>query len=179
MRKILLLFAFFINAFALSTSEILSLYDSGQYRQVCSNAVEKFFKENNDEAVINMYASSCLKIHEINRLSTPIFKLVRTKSARENAAYFADILFKKKLLYHAVIDDVDISYIRLPRSDYILSMIFDKFVKKEYEKDGDVYVFKEPNSDTYYELAKSDDEVQRLILRIYKNDDVVSEIEYW
>lgn len=181
MRSVLLLFLASVNIFAITMSDIVSLYNSQNYRQVCSNAVEKFFRDTNDEAVMNMYATSCLKIHEINRLAIASFKLVKTKEARENAAYFADIIFKKKLLYYAVIDGVDISYIRLPKSDYILSMIFDRFVKKEYEKDGDVYVFKEPNSDTYYELGKSyeEAEVMRIYIKTYKNEELISEVEYW
>lgn len=180
-RSFMFLLCLGLSAFGLDLAEIRNLFEAKNYRQVCSNSVEKLFKQTNDEALMNMYAISCLKINEINRLAIPMFKMVRSKEARENAAYFANILFKKKLLYHAVIDNVDISYIRLPKSDYILSTIFDKFVEKQYEIDGDSYFFKEPNSDTYYELGKNSDygDVVRLFLKTYKNDELISEVEYW
>ncbi|AQW86105.1 hypothetical protein CPIN18021_0904 [Campylobacter pinnipediorum subsp. caledonicus] len=180
--KYIFIFLFIANqCFAINGADIQNWFNNKNYSQVCSNAVEKFYKDNNDDGILNLYAISCLNTHQINRLTLPIFKLVKTKEARENAAYFADILFKKKLLYHAIIDGIDIDYIRLPKSDYILSMIFDRFVKKDYEKDGDIYIFNDNNSDTYYELGKSNDynEIQRIYIKTYKNDELISEIEYW
>ncbi|MBR8464051.1 hypothetical protein KDD93_05625 [Campylobacter sp. faydin G-24] len=179
MRKFIFLCIICNQIFAINASEIVADFSAGEYKKVCSNAVESYFKKSDDEEIMSLYGMACLKLHEINRLAAPMFKLVRNKQSRENAAYFADILLKKKLLYHAVIDDVDISYIRLPRSDYILSFIFDKFVKKEYINDSGTYIFKEANSDTHYELSVKDGEIKRLVLRIFKDEEIKTEIEYW
>ena len=79
----------------------------------------------------------------------------------------------------AILDGADISYIRLPKSDYILSFIFDKFVKKEYVEELGVFIFEEPNSDTRYELsAIAGSNFAKMILKIFKNDDLTSQIEY-
>ena len=76
-------------------------------------------------------------------------------------------------------DGADISYIRLPKSDYILSFIFDKFVKKEYVEELGVFIFEEPNSDTRYELSTIvSPNFAKMILKIFKNDDLTSQIEY-
>ncbi|MBE3605514.1 hypothetical protein CCAL13119_00880 [Campylobacter sp. RM13119] len=180
MKKILLILLTVINLFAINQQEIEELFSNGEYRKVCSNQVENFFKKTSDESIMSIYGISCLNIHELNRLASPMFKLVKTKEARENAAYFADILFKKKLLYHALIDNVDISYIRLPKSDYILSFIFDKFVKKEYILDGDEYIFKEKNSSTHYTLnVLKESQTNKIILKTFKDDELKSQIEYW
>ena len=88
-------------------------------------------------------------------------------------------MFKKKLLLHALLDGTDISYIRLPKSDYILSFIFDKFVKKEYVEELGTFIFEEPNSDTRYELNTSfGANSPKMILKIFKNDDLTLQIEY-
>ena len=82
-------------------------------------------------------------------------------------------------MLHAILDGADISYIRLPKSDYILSFIFDKFVKKEYVEELGVFIFEEPNSDTRYELsAIVGPNFAKMILKIFKNDDLTSQIEY-
>ncbi len=82
-------------------------------------------------------------------------------------------------MLHAILDGADISYIRLPKSDYILSFIFDKFVKKEYIEELGVFIFEEPNSDTRYELsAIVSSNFAKMILKIFKNDDLTSQIEY-
>ena len=180
MKKIIILLAFSVQIFAISGADIQGWFNGGEFKKVCSSQTENFLKDSSNEELISLYGMACLRIHEINRLALPISKLVRSKNARENAAYFADILLKKKLLYYALVDDVDISYARLPRSDYILSFIFDKFVKKEYIQDIDIYIFKEPNSDTHYELSVSQEkEIPKLVLKIFKNDELKSQIEYW
>ena len=140
--------------------------------------VEEFLKTQNNEEQISMFGIACIKMNDLNRLATPIDKLVKSEKSRENAAYFADILFKKKLLFHAMIDGVDISYIRLPKSDYILSFLFDKFVKKEYVEELGTFIFEEPNSDTRYEISPTNGQIPKLVLKIFKNNDLKSQIEY-
>lgn len=180
MKKILLFLSIAMSLKAVTSEEIFDWYENGEYEKVCSVKVEQFYRKTNDEAIINVYASSCLRSDQINKLSHPVSKLVKTRESRENAAYFSNILFQKKLLYHAIIDGVDISYIRLPKSDYILSMIFDKFVKNHYEKDGNKYLFKDENDDTFYEITTAvKDGLTKLVLKIYKDDELIGKKEYW
>ena len=180
MKKVTMIFSLALILQAITNDEIIDMYENGEYEKVCSIKVEQFYRKTNDEAIINIYASSCLRSDQINKLSYPISKLVKSKEARENAAYFSNIMFQKKLLYHAIIDGVDISYVRLPKSDYILSMIFDKFVKNQYEKDGYKYIFREENDDTFYEITQVKSEgITKLILKIYKDDKLIGIKEYW
>ncbi|MCD8213831.1 MAG: hypothetical protein LUC34_07295 [Campylobacter sp.] len=179
MKNFILFLAFTIQIFAAGANDIQGWFNKGEFKKVCSTQIENLLKDSNNEELISLFGMSCLKIHDINRLALPISKLVKSKNARENAAYFADVLLKKKLLYYAIIDEIDISYVRLPRSDYILSFIFDKFVKKQYIQDIDIYIFQEPNSDTRYELGVSQEkDMSKLVLKIFKNDNLTSQIEY-
>ena len=180
MKKIAIFLTLLAALNAVNNDEVFGLYENGEYKKVCSGHIEQFCRKSNDEAVINVYASSCLRSDQINKLTYPISKLIKSKEARENAAYFSNIMFQKKLLYHAIIDNVDISYVRLPKSDYILSMIFDKFVKGKYQKEGEKYIFKEENDDTFYEITQEfSNDITKLILKIYKDDELVGKKEYW
>ena len=180
MKKIAIFLTLLAALNAVNNDEVFGLYENGEYKKVCSGHIEQFCRKSNDEAIINVYASSCLRSDQINKLTYPISKLIKSKEARENAAYFSNIMFQKKLLYHAIIDSVDISYVRLPKSDYILSMIFDKFVKGKYQKEGEKYIFQEENDDTFYEITQEfSNDITKLILKIYKDDELAGKKEYW
>ncbi|MGG7048183.1 MULTISPECIES: hypothetical protein [unclassified Campylobacter] len=180
MRVFVLFFVLFNALFALSISDVKMLFDEQKFEQVCSKSVENLCLKANDEALFSLYATACIKIHKINSLFLPITKLRQSPQSRENAAYFADILLKKKLLYHALIDNIDISYIRLSKSDYILSMIFDRFVKNDFKKEDDRYIFREKNSDIFYELyADNSTKIPKIILTIHKNNKILEKIEYF
>lgn len=179
MRNFILFCVAFAPLFAISPYEVQELFNKGEHKKVCSQAVENLIKTANNEALTSAYGMSCLRVHEIDKLALPIAMLSKSEAGRENAAYFVDILFKKKLLYHAMFDSVDISYIRLPKSDYILSFIFDKFVKKQYVDEDGVYIFEEKNSDIHYEISLSDEGVTpKMILKTFKNNELKSQIEY-
>lgn len=177
--KFLLIIFLSLNAFALGAVDIKSYFEKAEYPKICNQKIQDLLKDSQNEEFLNIFGISCLKTNDIDRLALPVSKLSKTQSSRENAAYFADILLKKKLLLHAILDGADISYIRLPKSDYILSFIFDKFVKKEYVEELGVFIFEEPNSDTRYELsAIAGSNFAKMILKIFKNDDLTSQIEY-
>lgn len=178
MRFVALFLVLVCQIYAVSLTEIRDDFNSANYAKVCNQKVEEFLKTQSNEEQISMFGIACIKVHDLNRLATPIDKLVKSEKSRENAAYFADILFKKKLLFHAMIDGVDISYIRLPKSDYILSFLFDKFVKKEYVEELGVFIFEEANSDTRYEISATTGQTPKLVLKIFKNNDLKSQIEY-
>ena len=56
--------------------------------------------------------------------------------------------------------------------------MFDKFVKKEYVEELGVFIFEEANSDTRYEISATTGQTPKLVLKIFKNNDLKSQIEY-
>ncbi|WP_297575453.1 hypothetical protein [uncultured Campylobacter sp.] len=152
---------------------------AGQYSRICKDNVRKLFVEQKNSTVANIYAKACLKLDKINELIIPITMLYEDRASRENAAIYATILYQKKLLYFAIIDNYDISYIQTPKIEYILSYIFDKFVAKEYELKENRYHFI-LNDDLRCELFIEDDSgIKKLKLEIYDNDRLVSTKVYW
>ncbi len=180
--KIILIFIVWVTFLnATDKSDILKLYEKKSYKKVCLKASNLYQKYKNDEEFLNIYAHSCLEVDMINKTILPITKLYKSAEARENAAYFATILYQKKLLYHALIDDVDISYINLPKTKYILSMIFNKFVSKDYDYKHNAYWFSDDeNSELSYKLSvEVHQKIKKIFLKTYKNDKLIKVRTYW
>jgi len=166
---------------AIDKGDIIKLYKDKNYRKTCLKAGDLYQKYKSDEEFLNIYAYSCLKEDMINRTILPIIKLYKTPESRENAAYYATILYQKKLLYHALVDDVDISYVNLPKTKYILSIIFNKFVSGDYNYKNGAYWFNDDdNGELSYKLSvETHQKTKKIFLRTYKNGKIVKIRTYW
>ena len=122
--------------------ELLHLYQSQQYKSACHYGMREFHANRKDEAFVSLYAFSCLEADYIDRLAVPVSILKYSKDARANAAYFSVIIMQKKVLYHALIDNYDISGLKLPSTDHILSRVFDLYVNDNNKKKRDIYCSK-------------------------------------
>ncbi len=181
-KKIFILCFIFINiSFAYTLNDIKKLYTNKKYTRVCSLCGNMYVAFKNDENFLNMFADSCLKSDMISKMVLPIVKLYKTKQARENAAYFSTILYEKKMLYYALCDNIDISYINLPKTNYILSKIFDKFVKGEYDlKDSSYWFSNDKNVAIKYKLSiEGRNHIKKMYLRTYKNGKIIKVRVYW
>lgn len=177
--KALLSFIFVsVFSFAIEVEDIKKFYENEEYDKVCTNEVAHIYTKWHDEGLTNMYAHSCLKLDMLNRLIIPIVQLHKSKSSRANASYYSTVLTQKKLLYHSLIDGVDISYVRLPKTGYILSEIFEKYIAKDYEKDKNVFIFKEKNDIVYKLSLEKDGDTTKMVLKTYK-DDVLKKTRYF
>jgi hypothetical protein len=169
----------FLNA--MDKNDIINYYKNKDYRKACIKAGDLYQKYKSDEEFLNIYAHSCLEEDMINRTILPIVKLYKTPESRENAAYYATILYQKKLLYHALVDDVDISYINLPKTKYILSVIFNKFVGGDYNyKNGAYWFNNDENNELTYKLSvETHQKTKKIFLRTYKNGKITKVRTYW
>jgi hypothetical protein len=168
-------------SWASDLSNIKQLFNNKKYSDVCIKSGEIYQDHKNNEEFLNIFAASCLNSDMINRMVLPIIKLYKTKNARENAVYFSTILFQKKLLYYALSDDIDISYVNLPKTNYILSKIFDKFVKGEYDfKNGSYWFSDDKNTNLTYKLSIEErNNIKKMYLRTYKNRKIIKVRVYW
>lgn len=178
MKILLTLFCFVSFCFCVQISDIQAWYKNEQFERVCSSETKEFMLEIQNDEVTNLYAKSCLALDKINELIFPIVLLYKNSFARENAAYYSTILYQKKLLYMALNDKIDISYVVLPKVDYVLSNIFEKFVKKDYKLNNGKYIFESENM--RYELFSSiENGISKMFLLTYKNDKINSIKTYW
>ncbi|MDA3056959.1 hypothetical protein OFN97_01655 [Campylobacter sp. VBCF_05 NA6] len=179
MRVFLFLTLFFGSVFAVNVDDVRNWDQIGQYNRICQESVRNLFIEEQNEALANTYAKACLKMDRVNELVVPMVMLYKTKETRENASLYSTIVFQKKMLYLALCDGVDISYIRTPKINYILSEIFDKFVEKTYTKKGDVYVFTLDDGEKAELFIKEEEEVKKMVVAIYAGEKLSSIKIYW
>ena len=178
--KILYILAFAIaSLFAVSADDVRNWDQIGQYNRICQESVRNLFIEEQSGALANMYAKACLKMDKVNELVVPTVMLYKTKEARENASLYSTIIFQKKMLYLALCDGVDISYIRTPKINYILSEIFDKFTERAYVKKSDTYVFTLENGERAELFIKEEEGVKKMVIAIYAGDKLSSIKIYW
>jgi len=142
--RYLVLFILITNIYANVTKDMFSLYQHKKFKEACRLGFKHFDTYKKDEAAVSLYGFSCLKADYIDRLAIPITALKYSKEARANAAYFSVILMQKKLLYHALIDTYDISKLKIPTTDYVLSKVFDLYTKRESKKKQPFYIFTDP-----------------------------------
>jgi len=78
-------------------------------------------------------------------------------------------------------DGVDISYINLPKTNYILSKIFDKFIRGKYDfKNGSYWFSNEANIDIKYKLSiEKENNIKKMYLRTFKNNTIIKTRIYW
>jgi len=177
--SVLILLATFSNA--ANKEDIIKLYKEKNYRKACLKAGDLYNKYKSDEEFLSIYAHSCLEVDMISRTILPIVKLYKTPESRENAAYFTTILYQKKLLYHALVDDIDISYINLPKTKYILSIVFNKFVSGDYDYKNNAYWFNDDdNNEISYKLSlETHQKIKKIFLRTYNNGKIIKVRTYW
>lgn len=178
MRKIIFLLIA-LNCFAISLADINKAIENQEYSKVCNNLVYDLAVKNQDDGLMNLYGIACLRSDYINKLSAVIIALRNSKEARANAVYYSTILYKKKLLHSALVDNLNISSIKLPKCDYILSDIYDDYISGNYIKENDKYIFR--YNDKIYEMSlRFDKPFTKMVLTILNSNNQILEVkEYW
>ena len=133
--------------------DLYNLYSKKQYAKACHLGLNIFNNYKKNSKFLMLYGFSCLYSDYIDRLAVPMTGLRHTKTERANASFFATIILQKKLLYHSLLDNVDISDLKLPKTDYVLSRIFDMYTKKDYKLiDGKYYFNRDKDKNLMYVL---------------------------
>lgn len=182
MKIVLLLCSFIIISLHADVKEqMLKLYKAGSFEASCELGYSQFEANKRDEEFISLYSFACLEADFIDRLSVPSVTLRFSKEARANAAYFAVILMQKKLLYHALLDNYDLSIYTLPSTDYILSKVFDLYTKQGKQTPQESYTFRdEKDPQRSYKLyVTKNDTVAKIVIEEYHNGSMLKRHIYW
>lgn len=168
-----------LNAADIKTT-VIEHFKKKEYAPACHKAypiIDQYIK---DENFMTLYAFSCLYADYIDRLNLPIAKLKYTKEARANAAYFSVILMQKKLLIHAMIDGNDISGLKLPTTEHILSTVFDLYQQHAVSGQS-AYEFTDTkdNRATYKLYSYSERNVHKMVIEEYYDKIMQHRHIYW
>ncbi len=155
--------------------EIISSYKNEQYWKTCSKCSLFINRYENNGDFLNFCAFSCLKADNLDKIYPFAKRLKNSPSDRKNALFFMTILYQKELLLNSILDKIDISFVKLPKTNYILSDIFTKYVNKNYIKKDNAYIFRDDENPfiTYKLTVNKIDGENRLILKTFKRDIVV------
>lgn len=130
MKKIpLILLSLTLSLYATTVSQMLQLYQKGDYNLACDLGAKHLTHFESNEAHLSLYAFSCLKADRIDRLNTPIILLNQTPEARANASYFSMLVMQKKLLMQSLHDNTPLKSLNFPTSSHVLSKVFHLYVQ--------------------------------------------------
>ena len=180
MKTILLLFLT-LSLYADVKQNMFNLYQNKKYEDVCRIGFDNFNRNVKDEEYVSLYAFACLHSDNLDRLAVPIALLKFTKEARSNSAYFSVILMQKKLLYHALNDNYDISALELPTTDYVLSRVFDLYSKIDKHESRAFYLFEDPIDPklTYKLYLVKDEKLSKMVIEEYYDTITIKRHIYW
>lgn len=136
-----------VNLFAYSGDEIINDYQNKEYKKVCLESASFYKNGGKNEKLLTIIGDACAKVDYINPLGYMVRGLISTPEFRENGSYFATLVLQKKLIYQFMNDGIDLKNLRLPRSEHVLSIVFENLVKKSYEKIDGKIVIKTPEKE--------------------------------
>jgi len=179
--KIILALFISLSLYADIKQNMFNLYQNKKYEKVCSIGFDNFRKYRKDEEFVSLYAFSCLYSDYIDRLAIPTAILKFSEESRANSAYFSVILMQKKLLYHALIDGYDLSSLNLPTTDYILSKVFDLYVKLGKHEKRAFYLFEDENDKklTYKLYIQKDERLSKIVIEEFYDTITIKRHVYW
>jgi len=161
--------------------EIYNFYEKKNYIASCNVGYKDFDKFKNNEKFVSLYAFACLKSDFIDRLAIPITKLKYSKESRTNASFFSTILMQKKLLYRSMVDGYDISSLNLPSTEYILSKVFDSYVRLKSYNNKKVYIFEDDKDKKIkYKLSLvKTNKIYKIVIDEFYDNKFVKKHIYW
>ncbi len=179
MKKVFLIAILSLVVYGSNLSTLYYFYENQEYDRGCDYAMKYYNKNKNDEKFVTLYGLSCLETDNIHRIATPMIVLKKSKSSRENASYFGTILLQKQLLKQAILDGKELGDLKLPKTNFVLSKIFNLFVKKRYTLRDGVYTILD-NKGTKYQLyiEKAKKDIDYMIIDIYKNNKFIKRYRY-
>jgi len=179
--KLLLTLLLLTNLYADIKQEMFTLYQNKKFAKVCTLGFDHFGRYKHNEEFVSLYAFGCLYSDYIDRLAVPTAVLKFSKEARANAAYFSVILMQKKLLYHALLDNYELSNLKLPTTDYVLSKVFNLYAKLGKHKKRTFYLFEDPTDKkrTYKLYLVKDYKITKMVIEEFYDTMLIKRHTYW
>jgi hypothetical protein len=173
--KSITLFLFIVlatSSFAYDKDAILKDYAAKKYKKICLESAYFYKNGGKDENLLSLIGDSCVKSDFINPLGYIVKNLISTPQARQNASYFSTILLQKKLIYQFVNDGLDLKNLRLPKTEHILSIVFENLVKNNYLKNEEIYTINYDKIHTIVLYKKLKDDNSWVVIEEYKNGEL-------
>jgi len=162
-------FFLFFFIFSFLNADILKDFLNKKYENICTYQNIINYK---DEQILSLIGKSCVNLDRLYLLPYITNKLKKTDIGRKNSVYFSTIYLQKKLLMAYFFDDYSLKGFNFPKSDYVLSVVFDAIQNGNYQRVGNVYMIKE--KDKILNVFKKGDKV---FVNELKNGKIIK--EHW
>ena len=172
--KIVMLISLFMGwsyLHAYSYSEILKDYEAKNYEKICSQGSSLLSGNEKNENILIAIGDACAKIDAINPLGNVVKNLISTESYRESGSYFATLILQRKLIYQFMHDKINLKELRLPRTEHVLSRVFEELAKGNYTEKEKRIEIKTPELE--YLLWLSNDNPKKVYIDELKNGKLV------
>lgn len=178
--RILIVFIFilFLKADTLSNKTIPYLFKNNYYSYLCINRwkyINQYVGKRED--LLSIVAYSCLKKHYLTYALDLAKNLRFTKEGRINSTYIVSLFTIKNFLIRYILDDFDISYIKMPyiKSDD-LGKVFILAQKQKPKIKNNSFTIKDKNFNinVNYDLENN-----TIILNFYKDNNLIKKEKYW
>ncbi len=110
----------------------LSAYQDKNYHRACEIGRELFRDELHDENLLLAIGQSCAEDDYIDFNVAIQRRLGKSAESRRAAVYFSTLVLQKRLLSQFMFEDVDLSQYSLPKTEHILSILFEAIKNKRY-----------------------------------------------
>jgi len=160
MKKLLLIIPLFLFSFVLKKE-----YQNKNFTRICKYGYTHFNSIKNNEDILSLVGFACVKRDYFIYLPKIINQQKFSKKARENSIYFSLLFFEKKLLQSYILDNLDLSYYRLPLIDHPISIVLTHILNNDFEKQQNSLIIKDNN--LTYEVYSNDE--KKVFIDIYKN----------
>ena len=179
--KLIFSLLIFVSLFANVKQEMLHLFQNKKYKESCNLGYEHFKHNSQDDEFLSLYAFSCLHSDSIDRLAIVAALLKYSKEARENSTYFSIIFMQKKLLYNALVDEYELYELKLPTTEYVLSKVFDHYVKLGKHEKKSIYIFQDEqdNKLTYKLYLLKENQLSKMVIEEIYDTIILKRHIYW
>lgn len=155
------------SLYAYSYNDILKDYEGKNYEKICSQGSSLLLNNEKNENILVAIGDACAKIDAINPLGSVVKNLISTQEYRESGSYFATLILQKKLIYQFMNDQINLQELRLPRTEHVLSRVFEELAKGNYAQNNQKIEIKV--SDKEYLLWLSNDNPKKVYIDELKN----------
>jgi len=153
----------------------LSAYQDNNHQLACKVGRELYRAELRDESLLVAIGSSCAEDDFIDFIAVLQQRLGNTAESRRATVYFSTLVLQKRLLSQFMFEGVDLSEYTLPKTEHILSIVFEAIKNKRYTViESNPKHLRIGDKENYIDLSVD----KKIHVNVYQNERKIQEHRY-
>lgn len=150
-------------------------YKSGDVKSSCEYGRKLYRSNIREEKILLAIGDMCAKADYIDFVAELQQRLGQSPQSREAAVYISTIVLQKRLISQYLHENIDISSYSLPKTDHILSTVFEAVKNREYnlidENPKHIQILKD---DQLIDVSIS----EKIMIDVYKDKELIQRHRY-